>query len=103
MPKRQRNVNNLSEALRVVRGLRELSQEDFSLVSSRTYISGLERGLKSPTLKKLEQIASVVDIQPLTLLALSYAPAPTMHGLETVLEAVRKEAEDLWSDHAKPR
>ena len=55
--------------------MRGLTQEDFGLVSSRTYLSGLERGLKSPTLGKLEQIASVMQVHPLTLLALTYASA----------------------------
>ncbi|MFI8619273.1 helix-turn-helix domain-containing protein [Acidovorax sp. NPDC077693] len=96
MPTRRRTNNSLPEALRVVRDLRGLTQEDFSLVSSRTYVSGLERGLKSPTLKKIEQIASVLNVHPLTLLAISYASAPSKKALAEALDLARKEADELW-------
>lgn len=39
---------------------RGLSQEAFSDVSSRTYLSSLERGLKSPTLNKIEELCEVM-------------------------------------------
>ncbi|MGE0013429.1 MAG: helix-turn-helix domain-containing protein, partial [Azoarcus sp.] len=39
----------LGSALQTARKARGLSQEAFSDVSSRTYLSTLERGLKSPT------------------------------------------------------
>uniref|UniRef100_UPI0032E7FC1F helix-turn-helix domain-containing protein n=1 Tax=Enterobacter asburiae TaxID=61645 RepID=UPI0032E7FC1F len=45
--------NSLAKALKTVRKARGLSQEAFSDVSSRTYMSTLERDLKSPTLHKL--------------------------------------------------
>ncbi|MFY8042784.1 MAG: XRE family transcriptional regulator, partial [Rhodoferax sp.] len=32
----------------------------------------LERGLKEPTLSKLEQLAAVMNVHPLALLALAY-------------------------------
>ncbi|MNR34194.1 Helix-turn-helix domain protein [compost metagenome] len=56
--------------IRVIRGC---TQEDFSIVSSRTYISTLERGIYSPTLEKLEDIASVLKVHPVTLLVACYA------------------------------
>lgn len=59
-------------ALKELRNSKELAQEDFSGVSSRTYISTLERGLKSPTLEKLDQLASVLEIHPLTLIVKCY-------------------------------
>lgn len=59
------------EALRRARKGRRISQEAFSEISSRTYLSTLERGLKSPTLEKIEAITSVLEFHPLTLL-LSY-------------------------------
>lgn len=49
-----------------------LTQEDFSTVSSRTYLSSLERGIKSPTIDKLEQLASVLGVHPVALLAMAY-------------------------------
>ena len=60
------------EGLQRARRSRGLTQEDFSVVSSRTYLSSLERGIKAPTILKLEGIASVIEVHPLTLLALAY-------------------------------
>ena len=64
---------SLPDALRRIRKARGLSQEAFSDVSSRTYLSSLERGLKSPTLNKIEDVCAVLDVHPLTLLILTYA------------------------------
>lgn len=64
---------SLPDALRRIRKARGLSQEAFSDVSSRTYLSSLERGLKSPTLHKIEDVCTVLDVHPLTLLVLAYA------------------------------
>lgn len=65
--------HSLAAALKTVRKARGLSQEAFSDVSSRTYMSSLERGLKSPTLSKLGELCEVMDVHPLTLLTLAYA------------------------------
>ena len=59
-------------ALQHVRRDRQLTQEDFSEVSSRTYVSSLERGIKSPTLDKLESLSQELNIHPVTLLAITY-------------------------------
>lgn len=64
---------SLAAALKTIRKARGLSQEAFSDVSSRTYLSTLERGLKSPTLSKLAALCDVMGIHPLTLLTLAYA------------------------------
>ncbi len=60
-------------ALKEMRMEKGLTQEDFSIVSSRTYMSMLERGLKSPTLEKIEEICSVLEEHPITLLQKCYA------------------------------
>lgn len=67
-----KNQNNFSQALKTVRRARGLSQEAFSQVSSRTYVSSLERGLKSPTISKVDELSEVMNTHPLTLLSLSY-------------------------------
>lgn len=59
-------------ALKQARTARRLTQEDFSNISSRTYVSALERGLKNPTLDKIEDLAGVLELHPLTLLTLTY-------------------------------
>jgi len=67
-------LSRFGAGLQLARKSRRLTQEDFSLVSSRTYLSSLERGKKSPTISKLEELASALDVHPVTLLALAYVP-----------------------------
>ena len=80
-------------ALKVVRKARGLSQEAFSDVSSRTYMSSLERGLKSPTLSKVSELCGVMGVHPMTLLALAYGG--DAKGVDKLLERVRRELSDL--------
>lgn len=80
----------LAAALKTVRKARGLSQEAFSDVSSRTYLSTLERDLKSPTLKKLAELCEVMEIHPLTLLTLAYAGDST-RKTDQLLEHVQQE------------
>lgn len=61
-----------ASALRQIRVSKNMTQEDFSEVSSRTYLSSLERAMKSPTLDKVDELASVMQIHPVTLLMLAY-------------------------------
>lgn len=58
--------------LKRLRKQQGLTQEDFSSVSSRTYLSSLERRIKGPTIEKVEQLASVLDVHPATILAAAY-------------------------------
>jgi transcriptional regulator with XRE-family HTH domain len=67
-------LERFGAGLRVARKSRGLTQEDFSTVSSRTYMSSLERGIKSPTISKIEELALVIGVHPLSLLALAYLP-----------------------------
>jgi len=60
------------KALREARTAKGLTQEAFSDVSSRTYLSALERGLKNPTIDKVSELAEVVGMHPLSLLALCF-------------------------------
>ncbi|KRE89472.1 XRE family transcriptional regulator [Frateuria sp. Soil773] len=84
----------LAAALKTVRKARGLSQEAFSDVSSRTYLSTLERDLKSPTLHKLAALCEVMGIHPLTLLTLAYAGAND-RKTEQLLEQVRRELQEM--------
>lgn len=59
-------------AIKLARNAKEITQEDFSEISSRTYISTLERGLYSPTVEKVDALAKVIGIHPITLLTLTY-------------------------------
>lgn len=87
--------DGFAKGLRLARSTRGLSQEDFSDVSSRTYLSTLERGMKSPTLDKLEDLASVLEIHPLTLLTLAYVTKKSdVKNLQRMVEAEVKELFD---------
>lgn len=88
---------SLAMALRTVRKARGLSQEAFSDVSSRTYMSSLERDLKSPTLNKLAELCDVMEIHPMTLLALAYS-GNDRNKAEQLLSTVRDELELLATD-----
>jgi transcriptional regulator with XRE-family HTH domain len=86
--------NSLATAIRTVRKARGLSQEAFSDVSSRTYMSSLERDLKSPTLHKLTELCEVMEVHPLTLLTLAYA-GDSPHKADQLLAQVRQELEAI--------
>ena len=88
---------SLAKALKAVRKARGLSQEAFSDVSSRTYLSTLERDLKSPTLSKLAELCEVMDVHPLTLLTLAYAGDSEAQADE-LLDQVRQELEEIIGD-----
>lgn len=60
-------------------------------MSSRTYLSTLERGLKSPTLEKIEQLAGAMDLHPLTLLVATYAVRDDRSDLESLFQKIRGE------------
>ncbi|HBO2685802.1 TPA: helix-turn-helix transcriptional regulator [Pseudomonas aeruginosa] len=86
--------HSLATAIRTVRKARGLSQEAFSEVSSRTYMSSLERGQKSPTMHKLTELCEVMEVHPLTLLTLAYAGNNSTE-IDRLLAQVRQELELL--------
>ena len=86
--------HTLSEALKTIRKARGLSQEAFSDVSSRTYMSALERDMKSPTLNKLAELCEVMEVHPLTLLTLAYA-GDALGQADQLLAQVRQELETV--------
>lgn len=59
------------KALKKARDVRRHTQEDFGEGSSRTYISAIERGIYSPTVDKLMTFSKILDLHPLTLIALT--------------------------------
>ncbi len=79
------------EALRKIRISQRLTQEDFSPVSSRTYLSTLERGVYSPTVEKLDAIASVLGVHPVTVLAACYLGADPSADIKTLIHRVEFE------------
>lgn len=84
-------------ALKQVRKAKGLTQEDFGDVSSRTYLSTLERGMKSITLEKLNDLSHVLGVHPLTLLVLTYSNAENGNAIEKLLNKIKAEVTDIDS------
>ena len=89
---------SLATAIRTARKNKGLTQEDFGVVSSRTYLSSLERGLKSPTVDKLEEIAEVLGMHPATILLLAYAVQAPSSERDSLINDITKEAHNLCVD-----
>ena len=60
----------LGDAVRQARKRRGLSQEQLGFESGldRTYISGVERGVRNPTVQSLRRLADALDTRPSRLL-----------------------------------
>lgn len=91
----------LALSIKTARKRRHLSQEAFSIVSSRTYLSSLERGLKSPTFDKLDEIAGVINIHPASLVLAAYGAVVAMADSQATLERVFNEAQELLRHMSK--
>lgn len=87
--------NTFAHALKKFRLAKQLSQEEFSLASSRTYVSTLERGIYSPTLNKVDELAEVLNVHPLALLTLSYMRKSKSCSASSLLERVMKDLSDI--------
>jgi len=87
-------------ALRKARLSQALTQEDFAIISSRTYLSTLERGLRNITLEKASDLAEKMGIHPLSLIALAFLISDPDIELNPLLERVRIEIEAV--DNFKP-
>lgn len=85
-----------AKSLKTARKARGLTQEDFSIVSSRTYLSTLERGLKNPTLEKIQDIAETMEIHPLTLLVSTYMQMDSKQSIESIFKRVQREISEIY-------
>lgn len=83
--------NHFGNALRRARAATSKTQEDFDGVSSRTYVSTLERNGKSPTLQKVDSLAQVLELHPLTLLTLAYCDSDKAGSLEKLQAQIQRE------------
>ena len=60
----------VGRAVRDLRSARGMSQEDLAFVTGmhRTYVGGVERGERNPTLIALSRVASALGVRPWELL-----------------------------------
>ncbi len=70
----------------------KLVQDDFEQVSSRSYISYIERGKVSITLEKLDELSRFVGVHPVSLLFQSYL---AQDKSSSALDLMSKIMEDL--------
>lgn len=80
----------VAKVLKAVRKARGLSQRDLAEVSSRTYVSKLERGKNSPTLEMMTTLA----LSPLTLVAITIS-AETGQPIRSLIIRMEKEIAEL--------
>lgn len=69
-----------------------LTQEDFETVSSRSYISYIERGKNSITLEKLDSLSKVIGIHPVSVIFQTYLE---YENQITPMELMRRIMDDL--------
>ena len=64
MPKQLSVTERFGERIRTLRKKRGLSQEDLAELCGldRTYISGIERGLRNVALRNIEALAKALDV-----------------------------------------
>lgn len=83
------------KALRQARKNLKLTQGAFTQKSSRTYFSNLERGLKCPTLDKVNQLANTMNISFASLMVITLMHFKNEHDVEAVMQRIRAEVDTL--------
>lgn len=82
----------LAAVLRAVRGSLGLTQEGMAQAMSRTYLTKIESAQSTPTLDKFVELADVLGLSPLALMALVLSTSeqvPTSHLIAEALEELR--------------
>lgn len=77
-------------AFRRLRRLKGLTQEDFGSVISERYVRMLEKGEYSPTLSTMADIARVLGVSIVTLIALVQAEQQSASAMKLLDEAVQE-------------
>ena len=92
----------VGKAFRLARKAAGLSQDDFTYMSSRTFVSSIERGLKSPTIEKLSQLCELMgtEVAVVVMLATSIdeldgkrAPTLPLTGLNELVQSLLSKLE----------
>ncbi|MDD1963762.1 helix-turn-helix domain-containing protein [Pseudomonas putida] len=84
----------IAVVLKAMRKARGLSQKDLAQVSSRTYVSKLERGQSSPTLEMISTLSAPLGLSPLALVAVTIA-AETGQSTRSLLQQTELEMAEL--------
>ena len=87
-----------AKAFRNTRKAKSFTQEDFDVVSSRTYVSLIERQVHSPSLDKIEALACEMKIKPITLLMLAQHYAHPRQSIENQIKSLEKDVKKLLNE-----
>ncbi len=91
----------LGRSLRLVRKAQGVTQQDLSDVTARSYLSYIERGVKNPTVEKLEELASAMRVHPLTILMIAYLPQLRENDLDALQSRISKEVRAVLAEAHK--
>jgi transcriptional regulator with XRE-family HTH domain len=82
--------NAFAAVLKAMRSGKGLTQRNLAEVSSRTYVSKLERGQSSPTLEIIAALSGQLNVNPLTLVAITLC-AESGHPVNALLRQTQEE------------
>ncbi|MFJ4605780.1 helix-turn-helix domain-containing protein [Pseudomonas atacamensis] len=85
--------------LKAMRAGKGLTQRNLAEVSSRTYVSKLERGQSSPTLEMIMALSGPLSVNPLTLVAITLS-AESGQSVDALPRRTQAELADLAHDGA---
>lgn len=80
--------------LKAMRAGRGLTQRNLAEVSSRTYVSKLERAQSSPTLEMITALSGPLNVNPLTLVAITLSTESGL-SVKALLRSTQEELADL--------
>ncbi|MGN2406677.1 helix-turn-helix domain-containing protein [Pseudomonas syringae] len=86
--------NAFAAVLKAMRAGKGLTQRNLAEVSSRTYVSKLERGQSSPTLEMITALSGALSVSPLTLVAITLC-AESGQSVNALLRRTQEELTDL--------
>jgi len=75
--------------------LQGIAQASLADVAARSYLSEVERGIKNPTVEKLDELARAIEVHPLTILTMAYLPQLKEQDLEVLQRRVAKEVRTI--------
>ncbi|RRV10456.1 helix-turn-helix domain-containing protein [Pseudomonas sp. v388] len=84
----------VAAVLKAMRRARGLSQKNLAEVSSRTYVSKLERAQSSPTLEMMATLSPPMGLSTLTLVALTIG-AETGQSIRSLVRLLEEEVTEL--------
>lgn len=84
-------------AFKMVRQFKGLTLLAFAEVSGRTYIREIEKGLKSPTIEKVDILGRYLDIHPITISYLAYLNTDESESFESLSKRVKSEVIKIQS------